>query len=276
MRVFILALDGLEHDLVVKWRLKNLQQVRYGKFVVKKEYYHEEAGVPFSPKVWVSLITGRKPSEHGIRDWWTYGKILDRIRYLPLIRHIKNKRKVLWKLGIRPRIVNRRDLRITTLFDKVKPSVAVNVPGYNDPTVFYERLKNAFYRGVNEYAKEIWRVHADRVRATFKALENTADWRLFMTYFDLADLIGHIFFVKKRLAVMRAYLELNSLAKKLQERVPDDTIFLIISDHGMQISTDRVTGNHSDHAFWSLNREGNWKPKDFIDIHRKVLEWVRN
>lgn len=145
MRVFILALDGLEYTLLKKWRCRYLLQRQHGTFKVSEEYFHKE-GVPCSPKVWASFITGKKPQEHGVRDWWVYGKVLDRIKYLPVIRHIKGKRKILWRLGLKPRIVDRSDIKCETIFDVVRPSIAVYVPAYNDSTEFHIRLLEAVPR----------------------------------------------------------------------------------------------------------------------------------
>ena len=120
----------------------------------------------------------------------------------------------------------------------VKPSIAVNVPPYNDPTEYHAILRDAASRGLSEYLKAIWRVHEMRVRDTLRALEEAGEWRLFMTWLDLADLLGHTCMGRRRLELMRGYMELNKLAGRLQGMVPRDTVFLIISDHGMRLSED--------------------------------------
>jgi len=274
LRVFILALDGLDYGLVKRWKLRSLLQKRHGVFEIGREYFHPTIGEPYTPIIWASIITGKKPQEHGVRDWWTYGKLLDRLRYMPLIRWIKGKRRLLSWLGIEPRVPRRDDIKCTTIFDVVKPSVAVNVPTYNDPTEYHRMLGEAVEKGLDEYIRTIWRVHELRKRDTFRALE-ASEWRLFMAYFDLADLLGHIFFIKKRLYLMRAYIELELLSSKLQSLVPDDTIFLIITDHCMKPSSDGISGEHAEIAFWSLNIDEDWAPRDFTDFYPKILEWVR-
>ncbi|MCD6357546.1 MAG: alkaline phosphatase family protein [Thermoproteales archaeon] len=273
VRVFVLALDALDYELVKKWRLKNLLQRRYGTFEVGREYFY---GVePYSPIIWTSVITGRKPEEHGIRAWWLYGGILERIRWWPIIRHIKGKRRILWRLGLKAHVPNRGDLRCETIFDVVKPSVAVYVLGYNESTEFHERLFKVSGWNVDGYIRKAWRVHEERKRATLRALEENRNWKLFMAYFDLADHVGHTYIKRNRLRVLRAYLELNSLAGRLQELVPPGTIFLIISDHGMRAVEDDVAGRHTTYAFWSLNLDTDWEPRDFTDFYPKILEWTR-
>jgi|GEM_PF-992937 len=279
-RVFILALDALDHRLVMRWRLKNLLQKKWGTFEISKEYFRmkkeESEGIPFSPKIWTSFITGRKPSEHGVKTWWVYSKPLERIRHLPVISWVKGKRKILRKIGIKMHIISRRDISgLKTIFDEVKPSIAIYVPAYNDPTFLHEKLEEAFHMGLDKYAKQIWEDHEERKKATLKALNENRDWKLFMTYFRLADLIGHLFYVKKPLRIMKAYLELNNLAGMLKTHVPPNTIFLIVSDHGMRASSDGLMGEHSKYAFWSLNIDTEWTPKDFTDFYPKIIEWTR-
>jgi len=269
-----LALDGLDYGLVKRWKLKSLLQKRHGVFEIGREYFHPTIGEPYTPIIWASIITGRKPQEHGVKDWWVYGNFLDRLKYLPIIRHIKGKRKLLRKMGLKPRVVSRCDVRCRTIFDVVKPSVAVYVPAYNDPTIFHERLSKVVAHGIDEYIREIWNVHEERKRAVFEALEENREWKLFMAYFDIADLLGHVCLVKRPLKLMKAYLELNKLAGKLQSLAPD-SVFLIMTDHCMEPSDDGVTGVHAKHAFWSLNIDIEWEPKDYTDYYHKILEWVR-
>jgi arylsulfatase A-like enzyme len=44
------------------------------------------------------------------------------------------------------------------------------------------------------------------------------------------------------------YERADKFIEKLENKVPDDTFILVISDHGMQRN-----GVHSDHAFYSTN-----------------------
>ena len=279
-RVFILALDGLEYDLVKKWNLKILMQKSFGKIKLRKEYCikprslraeHESgANVPYTPIVWASFITGLPPQKHKIKTIWTYGKILDFIRRLPIIRDIKGKRKLLYKIGLGPRVVSKRDLNARTIFDVVKPSIDVYVPTYSDNTELHRRLSKALLTSIKEYEKEIWEVHRLRERKVFENLHR--EWKLFMAYFDIADLMGHLHLVKRPQKLMRVYKRLDMLTFKIKKQTPEDTVFIVVSDHGMKPEPDG-TGNHSDHAFYSLNIETDWKPSDITDFYHKIIEW---
>lgn len=272
-KVFVLALDGLEYDLVEKWRLRNLMQSKYGKIILSSDYYHKDVHVPYTPIIWASFITGVPPERHGIKDFFTYGKTLDFIRNLPVIRWIKGKKKILRKIGMKPRTVEERDLNVKTIFDIIKPSIAVDVPAYNEPAeYFYRRNKALKDRGLKGYEEEIWKIHKERKKKVFENLQK--DWKLFMAYFTIADLMGHLHIAKRLRRLKIAYDELDVLASKLKEALPEDTVFLVISDHGMKPESDG-TGSHSSHAFYSLNIETDWEPKDITDFHKKIIDFLK-
>ena len=274
-RVFVMALDGLEYDLVIKWRLKNLLQKKYGKIQVKPSYYFPNGhDVPWTAKVWSSFVTGTPPEKLGIRSFSTYGKILDFIRFLPPFKWIKNKRRFLVKIGICPRTPTRKDMSYRTLADVVNPSVSVYFPFVDD--IFNLRRFMLLFEthGAKVFEKEMLKVHRLRIDLTFKMLEEKHDWKLFLTYFDAPDLMGHLHIAKRLKRLKRFYQSLDFLAYKLKKKVPEDTVFLIVSDHGMQPMPDG-TGDHSCHAFWSVNIDTDWEPKDIIDFYPQILRWCK-
>ena len=272
-RVFVLAIDGLEYYLVKDWGLENLMQETYGRYELSYGYYHADEHVPFTPIIWASFVTGLPPEKHNVRSIFTYGRFLDFVRNLSFVKRFRGKRKVLWRLGLRPRLVDKRDLARVTFFDLIKPSVAVDVPAYNEPTEVNLRLgQTLMSKGLEEYVREVWRVYEDRKRRVFESVEG--DWRLFMAYFKIADLLGHVYIAKNLKGLRRVYFVLDDLAFELKRRVPEDTVFLIVSDHGMEPQPDG-TGNHSSHGFYSLNFETDWKPKDVTDFHKKIIELVK-
>lgn len=56
--------------------------------------------------------------------------------------------------------MDKRDLARETIFDLVKPSVAVDVPAYNEPTEVNLRLgQTLMSKGLEEYVREVWRVY---------------------------------------------------------------------------------------------------------------------
>lgn len=271
MKIFILALDGLEYTLVKKWGLLNLLQKVHG--IIDVSEFKDEKGRLLTPCIWSAFITGKKTR---IKDWWTYGRTLDWIRTKPPLVWIKGKRKLITRLGLRRRVVNRKDLNTQTIFEEAENSIALNVPSYNVPTEPNIWLLKVFKKkGLTAYEKSVWDLHKSRVKQTLNLLKNK-NWSLFMTWFQIADLFGHIYIAKKLDNLRKAYFSLDYLASKLKNLViDDDAIFLIVSDHGMMISKDGVSGDHSKYAFWSMNIDMDWRPKRITDFHAKILECMK-
>jgi len=272
MKVVILAYDGLEYDLVVKWKLKNIMQEYYGKYEAP---ISPKRGKPFTPNAWVSFITGLPPEVHGVDDWWSFGKILDWLRFHPPFIWIKGKRMILKKLGIKikPKVVGKEYIKYDTIFDLVKPSIPLFIPAYNEPVEPHIEYGLALEKGVREYIRTIWKWHNIRKETLFKNLDK--DWKLLMIWFDIADVLGHVCIVKCRNELFKAYLDLNSIAKRVRDKLDNETAILIVSDHGMEVTADGVTGDHSKYGFWSLNVKPPLTPKKITDFKNMILSLAK-
>ena len=247
-RVIILAFDALEASLVEKWRLKYLLQEYHGVYEAPKS---PKYGKPHTPNAWTSFITGLPPEVHGVDDWWSFGRVLDWLRKHPPLSWIKGKRVLLRKLGI-------------NIKPKVVGNTALFVPAWNEPTEPREEYAIALEKGLEELIKTVWKWHKIRKEELFKHLDG--EWKLLMAWFDIADMFGHVCWYRCRNELFKAYLDLNSIAKKVREKVGDDTAVLIVSDHGMKGTRDGITGDHSPYGFWSLNVEPPLMPKKITDF----------
>lgn len=277
MKIVILAMDGLEYELVVKYRLKYLMQKVYG-YVDVSDYYINEVGDILTTAIWASFITGEPPNRHGInRLWISRSKLIDilvlkRDKLIPKIL-----RPILSTVARKLHVVeppSKRHLRmrgLKTIFDEVK-SYVIDFPAYNESMSTRERLIRASRRGLSEYANEVWKLNKERVRKFINVLKHSNDYMLYAVWLDLADKIGHIYLPKKRkLEVMKAYFWLNSVAYKVNKLInPETDILIIVSDHGMNID-----GSHSPRAFYSFSKNLNFKPKsitDFCNLVKNLIE----
>jgi hypothetical protein len=73
---------------------------------------------------------------------------------------------------------------------------------------------------------------------------------------------------------------MNQLSYDLKDMLSDDTVFLVVSDHGMQrdVLREEYGGRlhrHSSHAFYSLSLGTAWKPNGVTDFFEKILEWTK-
>jgi len=262
MKVFILALDGLEHTLVEGWRMRNLLQKTHGTYSVEEF----EQVKNLSTSVWASFITGEY---HYFDNWWT-----KRWLYRIAKKFIRDEVS-LWKIAklFRPKLIDKTALKSESIFDLVPNSVAVNVPVYNEKTEYHiEKLDALHFGGIEEYINAIWSVHWKRIKDVLEKV--FSNWNLFMAWFDVADLIGHLQ-IKNKEKMRRLYDALEVLAAFLKNTVPSECVFLVVSDHGIKENTDGSFGEHTKTGFWSLNTESDWRPRRVIDFSPKILEWVK-
>ena len=67
-----------------------------------------------------------------------------------------------------------------------------------------------------------------------------------MQYFYVLDGIQHVFF-KNKMKMMNYYMLFNEFVGKVKENISDDTMVLVISDHGQE------NGLHTPYGFYSSN-----------------------
>jgi len=139
-------------------------------------------------------------------------------------------------------------------------------------------LSQLHLKGVDAYADVVGQIHVDRIRDVAEVIDKY--WQLLMCWFDIADLYGHLYIGRNDKFLEATYRVLDGLAEDYQ-KIVGNSIFLIISDHGMQpvvhkdIDDSFLFGEHTRTAFWSLNRKTDWKPKTIIDFFPKILEWTK-
>jgi hypothetical protein len=275
MKVFILALDGLEYDLVVKWQLRHLLQRTFGRFEVDKKYFIWKGGfgAPYSPLIWASFVTGQPPTIHGVDGFWTYrSRFLDFARKLPFVAKIGGKRRYLSKLGLKPSLRDRQDLKVKTMFDVVTPSTAIDVVSFN-PMEDLRRRQSAA-KTIDEFME--FAFHKFRIKKEILLEQLSKPWKLFMFYVALTDHAGHCLRAGKLKLIYQA---MDALAAEIKEII-GPCIFLVVSDHGMTTRRWRKEYGtrlhvHSKHAFYSLNIKSEWKPSDAVDFYDKILHWTK-
>ena len=279
MKTFILAVDGLEHDFVVKHGLKNLLQEEYGRVQIPKETYVrgiEGEVVPYTPIIWACFLTGRLPQEHGVySDGRWNNRVLNFISKLS-VKHgllwIRGKGKYLEKLGFKRKSFTKEDYKIKTIFDLTDKWIQVNVPTV-DSRWKMALVPNESNLSLEEIAK-LRLEHFYRVRR--EVMEKVGgEWNLFMGYTRIVDVYGHMYWGLEG-KMLEVYGLMNDFVRELKKKLPKEVFFLIVSDHGMRrIEGLRYGGTHSDHGFYSTNIKvglGNPKMTDFYHLIEKILK----
>lgn len=274
MRVLILAYDGLDHDLVETLSLRNILQREHGKVEVPIVGGIDD---PSTPIVWTSFITGESPEVHGVDMPQMWDNEFDGLRSFVrrhrgihnILKRFKVGQKVREATGARSSFPSRKNIKVDTFFEVVKPSVALGVPVYN------KNLEEIYPIGDVMRARqdpEYLPVFEERVRGIFdeevKALFDAIDgeWRLLMVHLHITDLFGHAFWGTEKVATL--YEEMDLLTKRVKARLREDDLVLIISDHGMSKL------GHTKKGFYSFNvKIGLVDPdiKDFFNIVTGLL-----
>jgi len=278
MRLFILALDGLESTLVDKWDLSGLKQKKHGTIDVS-EFKHL-----LTPIIWASFITGAPPEVHGIKSWWSVSNNsrLDSFLYwvvynVPIIKNLSRQqlRNIGKYFGIQVRPPQESDLTrkgLTNIFQGAKKAVVVDVPSYNETADTRERYSKSMELGFSNYEKEIWKIHNERVDRIFSQIDTK--WDLFMVWIDLVDQLGHLWMDRDMSKMAKSYLSCELLAERIRKQIGPDTTLMIVSDHGMTTIDDIPA--HSSHAYYSFNNDVNWEPKSILDYADFIKQYIKD
>jgi len=291
MRLLIIGLDGLDYDLVRKWRLDFYKQRFYGKHYIgflKKLY---------TPIVWGCFLTGLDVEEHG----YDFQRVVQKrseeafkIKVLRKLYSVRRKipikdlkvRNLLVKLNllnpyqgcIMPRDLV--DKAFPELLKKIGYKVAtIEVPGYDEKRNEYFRstiqaLLSASLNEKNAYVNRVLKEVNERISEAMSYLNNEYD--LIFMYSPLPDIAFHL--VTKPTLRMKTWL--RSVHEKLQKIISplvekarkQDHAILMISDHGFDLNKYY----HSNYGFWSLNVEPPnwWNIKTILDFKENIMKLI--
>lgn len=280
MRVVILAFDGLEYDLVVKYRLTHFMQMKYGKVSIPKECYittkdpaGKEYSEPWTFYVWPTILSGKLPKEIGISKEtllkWD-NPVLQLIRVITMkigLGKIKNKGKLFEKMGFK-RGFTLSDYKCDTIFHHAKNPVAINVP-----TISREWGIRWGNMSFDERIKASWS-HFFRIKQQTLNTVKNGEWDLLVSYTRILDVVGHIRY-GRFIDLFKAYNICNRYVSEVKKLLDNNTICLVISDHGMKRFNKTIYGVHSDHGFYSINIDTSWSPHTMLDYYPQIVKWLK-
>lgn len=242
MRVFILALDGLEYEYAKEYKV--FRQEEFGKVDIT-------GTDTWTPLCWGCFITGLTPQE-----------LRPKLIQIP---HGERKITALPK-------------NIKTIFDLTTKHVKLFIPVINPHPRFWckrdidlsiKALKGDTTLKV-KWTEECRGLFMEIYREALKQL--TSDWELFMVYFNNPDMYQHVFACSY--TRMRYFYDFMANAtSEILTRIEHDALKLIISDHGCLCEQGKIP-NHSPYAYYSINKELNLKNPalwDFYDIIKRGL-----
>jgi len=257
-RVFILGLDALEPDYIKRWKdeLPNLTKLG-------EEGCHDllESTLPYnSPVAWTSFFTGMNAGKHGIFNWghwreeassfepYSYNDIRARtlMEYLsdnnvscsvlgfPMCYPSRSLEKVVWVCGL----FHPESAGISEL---VSPPGIMNELKENGIELELSRPSQELMKqNMDEYLRQNIGINNRRVDAALHLYENH-DIKVTLVLYDVTDHVNHV--SQDWDQVKAVYKEADSQLGKVLERLRNDTILMVMSDHGSLKYRNRIAAN---------------------------------
>jgi len=282
-KIIVLGIDGLEYNLVEKWRLDNLMQKKFCKLNLS------DFKVIVTPPIWGSMITGIVDKEI-IELWTKYIKLIGNDEKLDEKTSTKILGKIIpEKIGawfqnhLIQFFVGGNPFEMTanyvknknqkTVFDLFKKSWTNGIPGFGKNVSGEEQRKltvQAIMGNKKPYIEFILEKYYEDKLLLLNELKKQ-DNDLIFWYTPMLDNFGHMGMGNPLKLMMKHYLEINNLVGEIIKMCPSSIIY-VISDHGMERIDQKKSswGAHSDHAFFSSNTgEKIEKPPQLYDLISK-------
>ena len=250
-RVFVVGLDGGTLELIEPWaragKLPNLAELLLtGAFSELKSTIP-----PVTAPAWTSFFTGKNPGKHGIYD---FVKLDTETYNLAYLNSEDCKSGTIWN------ILSRHGKKVCALnVPMTYPPHPVNgilitgmmTPGLDSefvyPPDFQREMKRKFPEymisapagsDMDEYFKSLKKMVHFRTELA-KYLLSEQKWDFFMLVFNATDLVQHQFWgemnnpsSKHANAILGIYQLVDRKIGELRSMLDEDTVFLIMSDHG--------------------------------------------
>ncbi len=269
--IFILGIDALDYELVDKLNLDSLKQLEYSKTVVP---IHKKFGIPLSPEVWASFLTGKYTPKHFEKpqNFKRFLFKLNRSLKIDFSKGILEKIKLQYYKYFT--VSNRFGKLNKKTFLDITQSMEINVPFYSFDNKTFD-IGHLFGKGelsLEKTVKGIKLIYESRKKQIFNELDNSGNEDVVFAFMHTADMLSHYAFLR-RSEIELHYIDLNNYVSALKLKLADffdEVIFIIVSDHGF----DFDKGTHSMKGFYSSNTHLIPKPENITDFYGIILELV--
>jgi len=283
-KVFVLGLDGGTFDLITPWanegKLPNLAKLlREG---ASGEL--ESTIPPVTAPAWASFFTGKNPGKHGMYDFVNFNCETHNLSYLS---SEDCESEAIWS------ILSQKGKKICIInVPMTYPPPAVNgifiagmAPEFDSEFVYPRSLQREIKRKFPNYIilarpdkepgrflKNIKKMTRARAEVA-KYLLTSGEWDVFMVVFNATDIVQHRFwgYMKSRNgvaqsrhanAILEVYRLIDEKIGELWDCLDEDTIFIVMSDHGAGPLEKRVHLNRwleeNGYLSFKTHTEDNW------------------
>lgn len=294
----MLAIDGLEAELVERWRLKTYMQKYHG---IHDVTIAVQKGEPlYTPLIWTSFLLGEPSYRYNFtmkeirikREAVGYGFLTPLYKFRLKILGKRNLgiRNLLTKLGIynlkkvAESLYNIESLplniREKTIVEELRRKGykvwCSEFPGLGDAYSAKIRATFSKYFDVDlkkrkELLEEVYKHDLEVLRKTTYAVEK---YDCIFSYMVSIDIANHMFYrpknIKSIIFLSRYYKKLAIDIEKTIMTKSDSLAILIVSDHGYNPNTHE----HSTYGFWSLNVRTSITPKTVLDFKNVIFNLV--
>jgi len=276
MRVFLFCVDALEYDFISPRNYPHLKQEQYEKVHIPLRCMTKKPDgliTPFTPIMWKQILTGRceadvptsKPDRYKntVLNWLLRRKLV-RNTYRSIVSTGMAKRGLPLRMGFERKNIMEGEESLLT--------VAKNPLVLQDPVLAEIRwagIKTGEFKPF-EILEKFEDIFEEEKREALDSIDET--WDLFIFYTKLLDTSGHLLWGRDNF-MEKYYQRVEDFAGKIRSILSDDTLMVILSDHGMSLlEGSSIGGRHSHHAYMSLSHPAEI-PEDFDILHiRDIIE----
>lgn len=253
MRVLVFGVDGLAfrvlQPMMQAGSLPHFQALAREGFTAALESKYP----PLTPPAWMSLVTGTKPAQHGVYDFWEYDELSEEREGRLVTR--RKAGKAIWNLlsdyGKRVIVVN---VPLTYPPEPVNGWMVSGIQGASErgnftyPAAFREELLQhvpayridvdvtSVVRGQLTPAQAAVRLIEQRI-ALMRYLLTEKEWDFAFVTFCAADYLQHLCWedvLSLNPQVLRYYQLLDEALGLARASVGEDGSVFVVSDHGFQ------------------------------------------
>ncbi len=273
-RILVVAFDGLDYERIQEYGLTHIPQKEFGRI-------DNDTGIRSrkTAELFTSFITGETWEEHGVvglKKSEQDGKepIVERMLHMTPATikdrlHFNTLQTLLERVRPESEHYTRDDIQITTIFDDIPGSQAVNMPVYSNNTYLARMLIGyEIGFGTETVRRDLEAEHTQRRKETFDAIEREPP--LVISHFFYPDTMQHLY-PRNEDTLKTMYQRIDDLAAEISKAAQDrfDTV-IFMSDHGIP-----TKDAHNTNAFYSCNADiGLNTPHitDFYDLLKTRVE----
>ena len=269
MKTVILGLDGLDHYIVTSEKLQYLLQQQNGQIEVP---INEKQGVPVSPEVWASFLTGQIIKNFGFRRSGCVGHVIE---WLLRLRGKKSLPSWITKSYLGQRIGRKAprkfpDLKIPTFLD-FKGTAEINAPYFSYDHRVIAQIQKLINTDKDIILNQLREILNSRIRNIEEKIQQLLpNYKVVFAYMHYPDCIQHLEWHNYKEEIIPLYNRLNNFTKKISEDIMHNNRLVILSDHGFDFNV----GTHSKWGSFSTNKPILPQPESIVDFFHLVKKWL--